>query len=114
MPGAKHRDAGAVEKTSPRSLTVASSAAPAAAAQQSASSNESSSNVGWVSGGKTSMDHEVLVVVSKLKTYIKEKADMNTSGDVAEILSHKLRRFCDQAIEKAKADNRKTVMGKDF
>jgi histone H3/H4 len=57
---------------------------------------------------------EILVVVSKLKAYIKTKADMNTSGEVLDYLSDKLRALCDQAIQKARADGRKTVMARDF
>ena len=58
---------------------------------------------------------EVLVVVSKLKNYIREKSGgMNTSGNVAERLTVKIRELCDQAIENAKSDGRKTVMDRDF
>lgn len=57
---------------------------------------------------------EVLVVASKLKNYIREKSGMNTSGAVMEALSNKIRQLCDQAIERAKQDGRKTVMDRDF
>jgi histone H3/H4 len=57
---------------------------------------------------------EILIVASKLKTYIRTKAGMNTSGSVPEALSNKVRQLCDAAIEKAKADGRKTVMDRDF
>jgi histone H3/H4 len=57
---------------------------------------------------------DVLVVVSKLKSYIRSKSDMNTSGAVAARLSEIVRGLCDKAIERAKADNRKTVMDRDF
>lgn len=57
---------------------------------------------------------EVLVVVSKLKAYIKAKADMNTSGDVLEMLSDIIRNHADLAIEHARNDGRKTVMARDF
>ncbi|MCH7505021.1 hypothetical protein IID04_05270 [PVC group bacterium] len=59
-------------------------------------------------------DDKVLVVVSKLKNYVREKSGMNTSGNVAPKLSEKVRELCDQAIEVAKADGRKTVMDRDF
>lgn len=59
-------------------------------------------------------DQEVLVVVSKLKTYIKEKSGMNTSGGVAAVLSDAVRRMCDEAIERARNEGRKTVMDRDF
>lgn len=57
---------------------------------------------------------EALVVASKLKNYIREKSSMNTSAAVIAVLSEKLRGMCDQAIEKAKSDGRKTVMDRDF
>ncbi len=57
---------------------------------------------------------EILVVQSKLKSYIKQVADMNTSGNVAPMLSQLVRELCDQAIENARAAGRKTVMDRDF
>lgn len=59
-------------------------------------------------------DKEVLVVVSKLKNYIRAASGMNTSGSCAEVLSDLVRSLCNQAIERAKNDGRKTVMDRDF
>ena len=59
-------------------------------------------------------EQEVMVVVSKLKNYIRSKSGMNTASNVAEKLSELVRGLCDQAIEKAKSDGRKTVMDRDF
>ena len=59
-------------------------------------------------------EKEVLVVTSKLKKYIRSSAGMSTSANVAPALSDTVRSLCDQAIEKAKADRRKTVMDRDF
>lgn len=56
---------------------------------------------------------EVLVVASKVKSYIKEKGDMNTSGAVPEELSKRIALLLDKAIQNAKADGRKTVMDRD-
>ena len=58
--------------------------------------------------------NEVLVVVSKLKNYIRSSAGMNTAGNVAPAVSDIVRRLCDQAVEAAKSSGRKTVMDKDF
>jgi histone H3/H4 len=58
--------------------------------------------------------HEVLVVASKLKNYIRTQSGMNTSGAVIEMISNRVRLLCDQAIENAKRDGRKTVMDRDF
>jgi histone H3/H4 len=57
---------------------------------------------------------DVLVVVSKLKLYIRATADMHTSDDVVEVLSDRLRDLCDAAVEQARAAGRKTVMARDF
>jgi hypothetical protein len=57
---------------------------------------------------------EVLVVASKVKGYIREKSTMNTSASVMEVLTGKVRELCDQAIAKAQAEGRKTVMDRDF
>ncbi|MFQ5506476.1 MAG: hypothetical protein ACE5F1_17030 [Planctomycetota bacterium] len=59
-------------------------------------------------------DNEVLVIVSKLKNYIRTTAGMNTAGNVAPALSSIIRRLCDEAVEKARSDGRKTVMDRDF
>lgn len=60
------------------------------------------------------MSKDVLVVVSKLKKYVKDKAGLNTSGNVADRLSEKIRILTDEAIENAKRDGRKTIMDRDF
>ena len=57
---------------------------------------------------------EVLVVVSKLKNYIRSAAGMNTSGNVGPALSDMIRQLCDGAIENARKDGRKTIMDRDF
>ena len=62
----------------------------------------------------SSSEKEILVVVSKLKQYIRSVSGMNTAGSVAPVLSDTIRNLCDQAIEKAKSDGRKTVMDRDF
>jgi hypothetical protein len=59
-------------------------------------------------------EKEVLVVTSKLKKYIRESSGMSTSANVAPALSDTIRNLCDQAVENAKADRRKTVMDRDF
>jgi histone H3/H4 len=56
---------------------------------------------------------DVLVVASKVKKYIKDKADMNTSASTIEALSEAVAKLCDQAIENARTDGRKTVKDRD-
>jgi histone H3/H4 len=60
------------------------------------------------------MGGDTLVVVSKLKAYVKSSAGMNTSGSVAPKVSAIIRTLVDRAIENAKADGRKTIMDRDF
>jgi histone H3/H4 len=57
---------------------------------------------------------DILVVASKIKKLIKEKADFNTSGEALEVLSRKVEQLCQAAIDKAKADGRKTVKARDL
>lgn len=57
--------------------------------------------------------NEVLVVASKIKNYIRERSGMNTSAGVLDVLSDRLRAMCDQAIENARRDGRKTVKDRD-
>lgn len=59
-------------------------------------------------------EKEVLVVISKLKNYIRAQSGMNTAGSVAGALSDHLRLLCDRAIENARKDGRKTVMDRDI
>jgi histone H3/H4 len=165
LPGARHKDAAAVEAHAPTyeqwkaelgDDAVAPRAAVATGASASPSSGASSSSAtltataartpptpeqqaaavaaarspqrviarpagaaGGALGGakptyKDSLESEILVVVSKMKNYVKERADMSTSDSVATVLSDKIRRLCDRAIENARADGRKTVMDRDF
>lgn len=60
------------------------------------------------------VDEEILIVASKLKAYIKDKYDMNTSANVMEALSYQVRRLTDRAVEKARSEGRKTVMDRDY
>lgn len=60
------------------------------------------------------LPRDVLVVVSKLKLYIRAASGMNCSDGVVDVLSERLRTLCDQAIEHARAAGRKTVLDRDF
>ena len=59
------------------------------------------------------VDNDVLIVVSKLKKYIKERSGMNCSDAVAEVLSDHVRALCDDSIRAAGRDERKTVLDRD-
>jgi histone H3/H4 len=57
---------------------------------------------------------EILVVSSKIKSFVKESGDLNTSANVFEVLSGKVEELLKKAIENAKKDKRKTLMDRDF
>jgi hypothetical protein len=67
-----------------------------------------------VQASTSDVAREILVVVSKLKAYIRARSGMNTSEGVAEVLSDELRKRCDAAIENATRSGRKTVLDRDF
>lgn len=58
-------------------------------------------------------ENDILVVVSKMKKYIRDRSGMNTSDAVAERLSAHLRALCDASIRTAAQDGRKTVLDRD-
>ena len=58
--------------------------------------------------------NENLVVVSKVKSWIKTNSGLNTASNVADELSKIVARELQKAIENAKRDGRKTVMDRDF
>jgi hypothetical protein len=58
-------------------------------------------------------DREVLIVVSKMKKYIKDRSGFNCSDAVAEYISDHVRAVCDEAIRAAGRDERKTVLDRD-
>lgn len=57
---------------------------------------------------------DVLVVTSKVKKFIKERGEMNTSAETIDVLSKAVERLCAKGIEAAKSDGRKTVMARDI
>jgi histone H3/H4 len=59
-------------------------------------------------------DQEILIVVSKLKQYIKDKFEMNTAASVMDVLSQEVRKMTDRAAENARREGRKTLMDRDF
>jgi len=59
------------------------------------------------------VDRDMLIVMSKLKKYIKDRSGMNCSDAVAEILSDHVRVLCDDSIRAAGRDERKTVLDRD-
>lgn len=116
-PEARHRDAWAEEARAPTRAEREREIAEAAAAAQVSEERRAARMVGVGAtpvGLTDDAPRDVLVVISKLKAYVKARGDMNTSDSVTEVLSNQLRALCDAAILKARAAGRKTVMDRDF
>lgn len=60
------------------------------------------------------LPEDILIVASKLKAYVRARSGMNTSDGVMQALSDLVREWTDDAIRRAAADERKTVMDRDF
>lgn len=57
---------------------------------------------------------EMLIVISKVKKYIKETAGMSTSASFFAPLNEDIYKSLEQAVSHVEKSARKTVMGKDF
>jgi hypothetical protein len=68
-------------------------------------------------GGPALSNHftrdDVLIVISKVKKYIRDRSGMNTSDGIAQALGDHVRQICDEAIRAATRDGRKTVLDRD-
>ena len=60
------------------------------------------------------LPEEVLIVASRLKDFVRDEAQFNTSADVLDALSDIVREATRDAIGRARAAGRKTVMARDF
>lgn len=117
LPTARHRDGWAERERAPsraewqavlaegedRAREVLSPKAPAVAPARAAAENP---------GAEASL--EVLVVVSKLKKYVRDWSGMNTSDGAVTVLSDHLRELCREATRQAGLDGRRTVLDRDF
>lgn len=57
------------------------------------------------------MTHESIIVKSQIKHLV---GSYNVSGDFAEVLNQKTKQMIQDALKRAEANNRKTVMGRDL
>jgi hypothetical protein len=120
----RHREAWAVEAQAPgrgeaprevreepvRRLAMPAPAAAAAAPHPAAAVT---AHAGGPALSSQYAHDDVLIVVSKLKKYIRDRSGMNTSDAVAEALGVHVRKICDDAIRNAARDGRKTVLDRD-
>jgi hypothetical protein len=137
----RHRDAWAVEERAPRwgeadavasapppraaepvrrpvpAVTVAAPPSPPPVARDAAISSSAAGSVTAHAGGpalSNNYEHDdVLIVISKLKKYVRDRSGMNTSDAVADLLGDHVRSICDEAIRAAAREGRKTVLDRD-
>ncbi len=102
VPVMNHRGAWAEERRAPRTAEP-EAVAPEAARRRMVREPEEEKE-----------PDDILVVASRLKAYIKDRADFNTSADALVALSEIIRRASDEAIRRARAEGRRTVKGRDF
>lgn len=137
LPLMRHREAWAVEETAPTreawmaeeaggaakqggGASAPKDAAPAKAPRAPAPSADAGNPRRRVVGSPAKPaaapepPGEVLVVVSRFKSHVRERFGMNTSDGVFDLLSDHLRAVARRAAENARADGRKTVLDRDF
>ncbi|HUH03792.1 MAG TPA: hypothetical protein VML75_17475 [Kofleriaceae bacterium] len=127
LPTMRHREAWAVEERSPSVVDYQREQA-AEPARERTSSALSSSGVSSREpdaprrrvvvddddGGDEDLPRDILIVVSKLKKYIKARSGFSTSDNVMARLSDHVRWVADQAIRSAGEHDRKTVLDRDI
>jgi hypothetical protein len=125
VPMLRHREAWAEERRAPtreaheRELAEEREAEQAASAKPAEPRERRIVGVGAQGQGgpialSRDVPRDVLIVVSKLKAYVRARSGMNTSDAAVDVLSDIVRELCDAAIQKAAADGRKTVLDRDF
>jgi hypothetical protein len=114
VPILNHKNAGAIEKRAPTLKQYQEELARESAPRTQATSDSSAGAARpAVPRDPVAPDDEILVVVSKVKAYIRDRSGMNTSESVMRLLSQKIRRMADDAIGRANQDARKTVLDRD-
>lgn len=131
LPTARHRDAWAERERAPsanewRAALAAEASTTSASAPGAPVASATSANAAAARGAEPhpappaptpegpTDEHEILVVVSKLKKYVRDWSGMNTSDAAMNVLSDHLRELCREAIRHAGADSRRTVLDRDF
>lgn len=98
LPTERHREAWAVEERAP-----ATPDPPDGAPRKKRGS----------ASAKGDPNNDVLIVVSRLKAYIRRRDGYNTSDSVLPVLSNAIRKICDEAIANARRSGRQTVLDRD-
>ena len=121
LPTARHRDAWAEQEKAPSraewqaSQSSSDHATPQAGPDlRAAVPAAAGPALTAASGPDPDAALEVLVVVSKLKKYVRDWSGMNTSDTAVSVLSDHLRELCREATRQAGLDGRRTVLDRDF
>jgi len=99
------------------SAAMPSANPPARRVVESSGDSGGSQSYSTSTGGpalSSTFEKDVLIVVSKLKKYIKDRSGMNCSDGVVDMLSEHVRNIADEAIRAAARDERKTVLDRDI
>ena len=113
LPVMRHRDAWYEKRTGPgRAEWERDKAAVVASVARASAGPRDVEPTPIVQTGDVPRD--VLVVVSKLKNYIKARSGFKTSDGVMAPLSDRIRDLCEEAIKAASAAGRKTVLDRDL
>ena len=107
LPEANHRESWALERTAPLEHEEAAEAKPREPKRRIVRSAAPASR-------PDEPPREVLIVASRLKDYVRARAGFNTSERVLGPLSDHVRRICDEAIENATREGRRTVLDRDI
>ena len=119
VPTMRHREAWAEEERAPSQgawRAESAARAPEKAERETLAKEtaEAALAVGSVPSPVAEIPRDILIVTSKLKKYVKARSGLNTSDAVMNALSDRVRRLCDDAIERAREEGRKTLMDRDF
>jgi len=133
VPGARHKNAGAVEEQSPvksqpspqwSASPVQKSEAPKKPIVQQSAQETPRPSTGVkrriVSGSQgnprrvTTESDEILIIASRFKEFMKTQSDLNCSQAVMTALSNHVRMIAMQAADNARDQGRKTLMEYDF
>ncbi len=116
LPGANHREAWAVDKTAPLTAEEEGPPAPRSASEGGEERRPRRRIVPSTSATQPSdtVPREILVVASRLKEYVRARSGFNTSERVLGPLSDHIRRICDEAMQNARREGRKTILDRDI
>ena len=108
IPMAKHKSAGAIEETSPKTKEDTPAARPKRRIITNNNKLTEPSNKQVSKGG------DILVIASRFKDFINEQSEFSTSSSVMNAISDHLRHIAMQAIDNAREEGRRTVMEQDL